>query len=155
MSQGSTIRVPPNPPNTIRRSINGVQPAGQELIYTVPAGVMQRLLWMFIDFQTSSTVINRYPGYQVSDPSGNTGYQARLSTAWPASTELVCSMSPRAPVVIASLNPAATTLQFPDNWLWPGCKIQTLTYQLQSGDSYRKVNWFLEEIPITADLVIP
>lgn len=141
---GSTSDVP----SAIVSSINGVQAGGTELTYTVPAGVLQRLLSMYVDLSCAAAVANRFPGYVCADENGNQFYLARTPTAWIASQRFVWSAGKLASTTITSTNASAVLLPFPNVWLWPGCIIKTACLALQAGDAYQAVNLFFEQRPL-------
>lgn len=122
--------------------------AGKEVSFTVPNGVVWRVVSMTAKLTTSSTIANRYVGFQVKQQDGTAVYQFQSTSALAASDSLTVTFSED----ISTLTTVATTdvllLPKPSVWFPPGWSFGTLTGNIQTGDAYSDVAlWVHEWLP--------
>ncbi len=135
---------------------------GTEFVYTVPAGVYQRLIGARLTLDTTGATANpRYAGYALFDPHGNQMYLARTTVGISNTNQPIICMAPgptfdaagqALPDMANAVGSAiGWTLHYPDIWLWPGCQIATSTLGLVTADEWATYNLHFEQIPIASN----
>jgi hypothetical protein len=148
------------PVNTVAWSYPSLQwTAGTEFVYTVPSGVMQRLLGARLTLDVSGSGSTRFAGYKLLDPHGNQMYLARTIIGISGTNQPIMNIGPgpvfgsggqALPDMAGAGNGTIVgwTLHYPDVWLWPGCQFSTSTLGLLPADQWATYNLHFEQIPL-------
>ena len=131
---------------TIVSQVVATPAAGADWVATVPAGQEWRVVSVFFNFQTSSTVANRAVRLAVKDSAGNTLYQTQQSAVQPASNSIPYAFAQGifANAVASNNGPAQCWLPM-HMTLAEGFTIGSLTLSIQTGDQYGQIVLLLEE----------
>lgn len=113
--------------------------AGAEVSFTVPNGIVWRVVALTAKLTASSTTANRFVGFSVSQQDSTVVYQYHSTSALTASETLTVTFSED----ISTLTTVGTTdvllLPKPSVWFPPGWSFGTSTGNLQTGDQWSDV----------------
>jgi hypothetical protein len=129
--------------NGILRVVTGTDPAaGAEIVETVPAGKIWRLLSIRFALVTDATVASRRTHVIIDDGTSEL-FRVSGSTDQTASSTARFSLSPAFGTI--SNNASTNHFPMPSIHLEPGFRIQTSTSNIQAGDNYGAPIMYVEE----------
>lgn len=117
---------------------------GTDWSVVVPGGRMWRLVMGTVSLVTSATVINRYPGMEITDGS-NAYTQVATATGQPANSTIVVNYCAWAGAPNGGIASSFSLAAVPAVWIPGGWTLGSFTYNLQVGDQYGAPKLLIEE----------